>query len=301
MPARFRELSPYSGVDENLAGGNAAGIVVALKGSNTVKLVDGAGLKVVCSDKKMTMVELAEITDQHQRAMANQRIPTAGSYRVFKIIAKGVPGIDKVKVEAFNISTGKLEATLKVLVLRERPVTISLRPTQVSNSQNKPVDFYSGPLDMQALIDEANKIWKPQANVVFALGKTGTVMLPGLTPGSTGANIEDADLLKELKKLKDGNNFTAFFVTKALHGSKPVKAVTDVEAGVALIGDDRSERTLAHEAGHFLGSHTAKGKYERVYGHQGTDKELLMPEGAPGRKIPYGQVTDFNNGYTAKP
>ena len=300
MPARFRAVTLYSGVDESLPSGNA-GIVVALKGSNTVKLVDGAGLKVVCSDKKMTMVELIEITDQHQRAMANQQIPTAGNPRVFQIKAKAVPGLDKVKVEAIHTGTGKVEATLKVLVLRERAVTISLRPTQVANAQSKLVDFYTGPLDMQALVDEVNKIWKPQANVVFALGKTGAVTLPGHTPDSVGANIEDAALLKELKKLKDGDHFTAFFVKKAFHGRKPVKGVTDVEAGVALIGDDRSERTLAHEAGHFLGSHGAKDKYERTYGHQGTDQDLLMPDGAPGRRIPYDQVTDFNGGYTSKP
>jgi len=80
--------------------------------------------------------------------------------------------------------------------------------------------------------------------------------------------------LTEITKLKDGNNFTAYFVRRAFH-AKQVLGVTDEKAGVALIGDDRSDRTLAHEAGHYLGSHNDSGTFTSTYGHPGVDNDLM--------------------------
>ena len=302
MPARFRRVASYAGVDESLPSGSA-GIVVPLSGSNTVKLVDGASLNVVCSDKTRSLVLLDEITDQHQLTLANKQNPTAGPFRLFTVTGKGVPGMDKVTVDAFT--TGKkphAEATLKVLVLRPKEVIISLRPVQFYDpAQTKYVNSTKIPFDADKLRDEMNAIWTPQANVIFKLGKTDTAPLKVLTPQSQGADIQDPATLKELEGLKDGTNFTAFFVGRAFDKGKSVLGVTNPKAGVALIGDDRTERTLAHEAGHFMGSYGESGKYTGDYGHQGTDTELLMRDGGAGWRIPYGLVAGFNRGYTSKP
>jgi hypothetical protein len=45
MAAKFREVTKYSGVDEDLSP-SYQGIVVPLKGANQVMLGDGAGLTV---------------------------------------------------------------------------------------------------------------------------------------------------------------------------------------------------------------------------------------------------------------
>lgn len=46
MPARFREVFFYAGVDERTVAGNV-GIIVPLKGSNVVMLDDGLALSTV--------------------------------------------------------------------------------------------------------------------------------------------------------------------------------------------------------------------------------------------------------------
>jgi hypothetical protein len=302
MPAKFRQVTPYAGMDENLPSGGA-GMIVALNGSNLVKLVDGAGLDVVCSDMTRSMVLLDEITDQHQMALANTVNPTAGPFRLFKVTAKSVPGMDKVAAEAFPKNNRKnAQAKLKVLVLRPREVTISLRPAQVYSAAAKGyVNFTKIPFDPNQLRDEMNSIWTPQANLIFKLGKADPAPLKVLTENSQGADIVDPATLNELVSLKDGNNFTAFFVRSAFEGSDRPLGVTDPKSGVALIGDNRTNNTLAHEAGHYLGSYGENGKYTGKFGHQGTDVDLLMRDGGAGRRIPYSLVPYFNRGYTAKP
>ncbi len=90
-----------------------------------------------------------------------------------------------------------------------------------------------------------------------------------------------------------------FLVKAARDNSGLVNGVTEAANGIALISDSRSDTTMAHEAGHFLGALNENGKYSQQYGHQGTDADLLMRDGGAGRKIPYGEVTDFNKGYRA--
>jgi len=159
-------------VDENLTA-DAAGMIVALKSSSLVKLVDGADLDVVCSDKSRSLVLLDEITDKHQLALASAGNSPPGPFRLFKVTARGVPGMDKVVVEAFAKGKGKLaQAKLKVLVLRPMEVTISLRPAQIyKEASNGYVNFTELPFDPKQLLDQMNQIWTPQANVIFKLAR----------------------------------------------------------------------------------------------------------------------------------
>lgn len=294
MPASFREVDINAGVDEKLPSGNFAGIIVPLTGSNVVKLVGGANLKVFSTNP--TMVPVEEISDSHQRAMANQKNPTPGEFRFFRVTGKAVPGLDKVQIQAVDPRTSQKEAILKVLVLRQYVVTISLRPTQVLDEQKNIVSFTDVPFDGKKLIEEMNVIWTPQANIVFQLGKTDPVVIPSHSPKSRGVEINDKDTAKELVRQKDSKAaLTAYLVRQAFHGGDVVNGVTDVKDGFALISDKRSPRTLAHEAGHYLGSSS-----ELVYGHPEKNPLYLMSKegGRSGLKIPYSAVPSFNKGYT---
>ena len=123
-----------------------------------------------------------------------------------------------------------------------------------------------------------------------------------IPPGAVGVDITDAAVLKELVTAKGSSKgFVAYLVNQALDAGKTVNGVTDVKLGVSLISDKRRDSTIAHEAGHYLGSVDDKGKFTGTYGHPGSQAEhMLMRDGGSGRKIPYAVVSDFNKGYTSK-
>ena len=309
MPAIFREVFPYAGVDELTATGNVA-IIVPLKGSNVVLLEGGSNLKVASTLRPAVQVD--EITDPHYfTALANQLHPIdsiemvytiaqlkLGIYRIFKITGNSLAGFDVAKVQAINPRTSRVEATLKVLVLGKKLIKISIRPAQIRGDQEKLVSFTNASLNVQSLVDQMNAIWQPQANIVFQLAKSDPALIDGLTPKSEGADIKNPTLLASFQNQKDTSaDFTAFLVRRAYDGNDVVNGVTNAKAGVVLISDSRSESTLAHEAGHFLGALGEDGKYIKDYGHQGTDPKLLMRDGGAGWKIPFGLVPDFNKNY----
>ncbi len=53
------------------------------------------------------------------------------------------------------------------------------------------------------------------------------------------------------------------------------KGATTAKERVSLIADGRSDSTMPHEAGHFLGALTAEGKYDSEYGHPEKSQEML--------------------------
>jgi hypothetical protein len=126
MPAIFREVAPYSGVDENLSTG-VQGIVVPSGGSTLVILQDGKGLDVrATSPSKVHVYEFK--TEQERAAPArNASNPSEavrrfndGSWRIFRIKGDAPVGFDTVQVEAKKAR--KAEATLKVVVLDKKTV-----------------------------------------------------------------------------------------------------------------------------------------------------------------------------------
>jgi hypothetical protein len=319
MPAAFRQVSPFAGVDEMIPSGGA-GIVVPWsedrrKRSNAVLLVGGAGLHVASNLRHA--VEAEEITDPQQlMALASElqlvyggaglsysvslELLKARAYRLYKVTANEVPGLDVAKVQATNPRSSRVEATLKVLVLREKLVKIAIRPVQVLDGRGTKVLFTARFEPPERLLDKMNAIWTPQANVVFSLGRTDPALIDGLTPNSDGADIQSPTTRPGFLSNKDkAAAVTAFLVRTAYDGAVgAVRGVVDPEAGFMLISDGRGETTLAHEAGHFLGSLDEHGKFSLRYGHPGgQDPVLLMRDGGAGWKIPFSQVTDFNKGY----
>jgi hypothetical protein len=299
MAAKFREVTKYSGVDEDLSP-SYQGIVVPLKGANQVMLGDGAGLTVRAN--LPSMVKVKEITSNYPVSLtANQTANLkSGAVRLFEISADVVPGMDKAYVTAKD-SKGVEKAKLKVLVLRPRPATISIRPVYVIQGTQE-VRLTKDSTGAQSLVDAMNAIWISQANVVFTLASPDKAVIKGISPQATGVDITNAAIAKELIAAKgSAKGLTAFLVNQALDNGKVVDGVTDATVGIALISDKRRDSTIAHEAGHYLGAVDDKGKFISTYGHPGSQAdEMLMRDGGSGRKIPYGMASDFNKGYTSK-
>ena len=94
-------------------------------------------------------------------------------------------------------SKGVEKARLKVLVLRPRPATISIRPVYViQGTQEVLFTNFSG--GARALVDAMNAIWTPQANVVFTLDPSAKAVIKGISPQATGVDITNAAITKEL-------------------------------------------------------------------------------------------------------
>ena len=170
----------------------------------------------------------------------------------------------------------------------------------MQGSQEVPLTKFSG--GAQALVDEMNVIWIPQANVVFTLEPSAKAVIKGLSPKATGVDITNAAISKELSAARgSAKGLTAFMVNQAFDDGKAVNGVTNDSLGIALISDTRGDSTIAHEAGHYLGAVDDKGKFSTSYGHPGSQAaDMLMRDGGAGRKIPYSRVPDFNKGYTSK-
>jgi hypothetical protein len=299
MAAKFLEVTKYSGVDEDLSP-SYQGIVVAVKGKNQVMLRDGAGLTVRSNLPSVVIVK--EITSNYPAHLSADQ--TAGlkskALRLFEISADVVPGMDKAYVTAKD-AKGVEKAKLKVLVLRARTETISIRPVYVLQG-GQDVRLPKDTSSAQSLVDAMNAIWIPQANVVFTLGSPEKAIIKGISPQAAGVDITNDAILKELIAAKGGaKGLTAFMVNQAFDNRKVVNGVTDAKLGIALISDNRRESTIAHEAGHYLGAVDEKGKFSSRYGHPGSQAlEMLMRDEGAGRKIPYGMASDFNKGYTSK-
>jgi hypothetical protein len=308
MSAEFKEVFANCGFDAQTASGGA-GIVIPQDGVGFVMLDGGRDLKVVpAANVKLTVDEIKD--DQRHQVIANSPFPRstsakgpavallkAGNLRLFKITANKHLAYG-VKIDAVN--QRKIpEVSLKVIVVKQKRVKIAIRPVQVPDGRGKVVNLHVNPVDAKALRDEMNAIWTPQANVVFELSKIDPVTIDLLRPGQE-ADITNEALKAAFIRHKDPDaSLTFFMVKRAVNKESKDLGVINSEAGISLISDDRSDSTMAHEAGHFLGSLSENGKFSMKYGHQGKDESLLMREGGAGRKIPYGLVTDFNKGYRA--
>jgi hypothetical protein len=110
-----------------------------------------------------------------------------------------------------------------------------------------------------------------------------------------------AKLALTIRQNPNGTSISACWLktrsAQIANGGKADKGATNAKERVALIADSRSDSTMAHEAGHFLGALTAEGKYDSEYGHPEKSQEMLMHVDHIGKKIPYAAVLKFNYGY----
>src|ERR1700736_830799 len=299
MAATFREVTAYSGVDENLPTGGQ-GIVVPSGGSTLVILQDGRGLDVRSTIPSKVYVYEFKTKQERTGAVRNASNPSEAmrrfdddSWRIFRVKADTPVGFDKVRVEAKRTKADKAEATLKVIVLDKKTVKVAIRPAQVRDG--KQLVSLGNAADAQKLLDEMNAIWNPQANVYFELGRTDAAAIEGLSPQADA--IEMQKLPKGFLDERDSRSALTFFlVRKVTDGGTADNGATNAKERVSLIADSRSDSTMAHEAGHFLGALTAEGKYDSEYGHPEKSQEMLHVDHI-GKKIPYAAVPKFNYGY----
>jgi hypothetical protein len=300
MAAIFREVAAYSGVDENLPTGGQ-GIVVPSGGSTLVILEDARGLDVRSTIPSKVYVYEFKTKQERAAAAKNASNPSEatrrfddGSWRIFSIKADAPVGFDTVKVEAKSAKARKAEATLKVIVLDKKTVKIAIRPVQVRDG--KQLVSLGNAADPTKLLNDMNAIWNPQANVYFELGRTDAATIDGLSPQADA--IEMQKLPKGFLDERDsGSALTFFLVRRVTNGGTADNGATNAKERLALIADSRSDSTMAHEAGHFLGALNAAGKYDAEYGHPEKSQEMLMHANHTGKKIPYSAVPNFNYGY----
>jgi hypothetical protein len=300
------EVLPLSGFDRSTPTGGP-GIVIPHKGAGLVLVDGGKHLKLNTVMKPALVVEDIRnpnfreliVDARHPGATDKTRelaLLNSGALRLIKITANALVGIG-AKVEAINPRTRTAEAALKVIVLKQKRVKIAIRPVQVRDDNGVLVYSSQKPIDPSLLLDQMNFIWKPQANVVFELSSKDPVTIDQLKPGQP-ADITNETLKAAFISKKDpAADLTFFMVKRAVNRDSNDLGVINSEAGFSLISDDRSDSTMAHEAGHFLGSLSESGKFSMRYGHQGTASDLLMRAGGAGYRIPFSLVTDFNKGY----
>lgn len=307
MPASFREVRSYSGVDENKID---PGMIVPFGGSNLVRLEGGAGLQVTADRKPIQIKEInasSAVGPIVELLILPIRRAFGKNDRFFRISSKVLLGLRGSKLIATDPLTSRASATLRVVVLKQRLIKLSIRPVQVRDAKGAAILHTKVPFDAEALHQKMNIVWTPQANVAFELiSHAPAPMLDGgeIATALGLKNQATAELPREVDinvfrgmfvKLKDPKaDFTMFLVERVAGGSF---GSTLSEDGIAIVGDDRTETTMAHEAGHFVGAHRGPAGWAR-FGHVGTDQDLLMRDGGSGWKIPFKlTIENFNARY----
>jgi hypothetical protein len=303
MSAKFREVFGNSGVDKG-------GMMVPLNGSNLVALVDGKNLKVFASSPG---IKITEIAPHKLRAILSENdllaktdtntLPLPNDARIFVVTGTSLMGYRGATITAKGASARDADINLPVVILGKKTVKISIRPVQIRGDDGQAV-FHSKKLfDTQTLKDQMDIIWKPQANIVFELVSTDSVMIDDQRriAQALGLNTLDAAPLPDgvdlahLKSIfvekKDPKADITFFLVKRVidrttatagGGAKDVEGLSDSSVGIALIGDSRTTSTMAHEAGHIIGK----------IDHLETDGVNLMQNFGPGHGSGKLYVTD---------
>jgi hypothetical protein len=316
MGARFRRIKDLDGIDEG-TGPMDAGIVVSLQRPSLVFLENGAGLHVRSNHPKnvsvteITAIDSPELVDFKSDKRVDVAAAVAktksGSTRLFKVSASSVVGDHGTVISATNAGADKNEAKLKVLVLQQKPLKVSLRQIQVYSDETKKNVVLSSKekFDPDAIRDHINWVWDRQANISFALGKTDPALIVSLAPGAEGpSRTSDADTRALVSQKDSDAHLTIFFAHKAFDPPKnshtpwqfSKNGYTAAEKGFCVVADGRLEFTVEHEIGHFLGALDARGKFVKDFGHS-SGNNIMNIEIASNGIIPFDMAKIFNKGF----
>ena len=99
---------------------------------------------------------------------------SSGVKRLFRVSGRALAGKKGVAIRAKNRKRGTLEAQLQAIVLKAKPMKVSLRQIQVfADDARKTTTILSqGAFDPKAALDHMNMVWANQANITWALGRT---------------------------------------------------------------------------------------------------------------------------------
>ena len=335
MP-QFLEVLRCAGVDEWAL--PEPGMVIPFGGSNVVALQtwssinkewanlrvvsDNAGVEVEEIDptalliqRSAVSIEVAERDDdpQYQAAMAPDVV--GGNARFFRIHGKkSVVEFPGALVQAR--SRRKVEAALRVVVVKNMTVKIAIRNVQVRDAAGTIVFHSSKTCDPYLETGVMNSIWTPQTNMTFDLVPSNPALVDandkdtreGLARGfglrdSNNAvlapDVEPAKIKEVFKKLKvDGADITFFVVERLKDGAaQPDGLMLHMAEGLGFIAASHGRSTFAHEAGHFIGGHPDKGGWKGLPHtfdrNSARDITMLMRDGGGGWKIPFGLAKQF--------
>jgi hypothetical protein len=301
MATGFIEVLPNRGVDDK--GGPIPQMIVPLRGTNHILLIDGEGLAVQAESPHM--LDITEAKDFVRKDLPKPRM--------FRLRGRALPGAGGLLVLARRGTT--VTATLRVFVLENRIVRLAVRPLQtapgVFHAKRRP--------DPVRFVYEMNEIWAPQANVLIDLVPSNPALIDdpdqiardlgafeadGITPDRKKGVFEE-----RIRMLTQGKNFPSFapvflsflamdpventnltiFVVHAINaGRGHTTGLTDSSDQFALVSEDAPARDWAHELGHALGEPDESGV-----------KGELMVSGGEGEKIPVQDAVQvFNRRHT---
>ena len=302
MATRFIEVLPNYGVDDNV--GPIPEMIVPLRGTNHILLIDGEGIGVPQAEKP-NMLEITEVKNFVRKDLPKPRM--------FRLKGRALPGEGGLLVEARRGTT--VAARLRVFVLDNRIVRLAVRPLQTA-----PGVFHAKVLpDPVAFVYEMNEIWAPQANVLIDLHPSKPALIDDPEQNARDMGAFEADgitpdtnkgVFEERIRMVTQGNFRSFApVFLSYLGTDPVKntdltlfvvhailafaghttGLTDRSDKFALVSEDAPARDWAHELGHFL---------RGAPGESGVKGELMV-SGGQGEKIPVQDaVKVFNRRHT---
>jgi hypothetical protein len=299
MATRFAQVLPNRGVDDNV--GPIPEMIVPLRGTNHILLIDGEGLVVKAENPHI--LDITEVKNFVRKDLPKPRM--------FQLKGKALPGEGGLLVLARRGTT--VTATLRVFVLDNRIVRLAVRPLQTA-----PGVFHAKVLpDPVAFVYEINEIWASQANVLIDLVPSkpaliddadqiardlGAFEADGITPDTKKGVFEP-----KIRMVTQGKLWPSFApVFLSYLGTDPVKntdftlfvvhaigayaghttGLTDRSYQFALVSEDAPARDWAHELGHFL---------RGVPGESGVAGELMV-SGGEGEKIPVEEAVQVFNG-----
>jgi hypothetical protein len=299
MSTRFIEVLPNYGVDDT--GVPIPEMIVPLRGTNHILLIDGEGL-----DVKAEIPNMLEITEV--KNFVRKDLPKP---RMFRLKGKALMGKAGLLVVARRGAL--VVARLRVFVLENRIVRLAVRPLQTA-----PGVFHAKVLpDPVAFVYEMNEIWAPQANVLIDLHPSKPALIDDPEENARDMGAFEADgfmpdtkqgvfqpsiqmlnnpplrsfapvFLSFLGKDPVKNTDFTLFVVHAISAFAGVtNGLTDTSFKFALVADDADSRVWAHELGHLL---------RKAHGESSVNGELMV-SGGQGKKIPVKEAVEVFNGH----
>ena len=303
MATRFHAVFLFAGVDDQA---ETPGMIVPVGGSNivAVELQSGEQLKST-RPADITIAELRP-DDLSKKDFSYETLfglPAFAAYREAPVRASPPSGCrffrigvrKKIAISqtiGIQAKDGKILEKMKVVGLDRKVVKVAIRPVTVPGPDGKGQDEHARkPYVLADIIAQMNRVWHPQANLVFTLVPSSSFAvssLPGTVP------IESyRELFAKAREVKA--RYTMFLVQAVTSKGHDDNGVSDVGNGFALLADRRSEWTAAHEAGHLMGSGSGPTG-PMTFGHPTKDPDRLMRDGGANRRLTFDEVVSHFNG-----
>jgi hypothetical protein len=269
------------------------------------EILDPSSLIAARNDRHNALMQPDVDSKLRDGLMPDLVISWRGATRYFSVFGKGLVGPPATFIDAKSGGKSKKDdATLQVVVVKEKPIKLGIRNLQVFDGGNGFVNHAKTPSVPDKDVSSINAVWTPQANIAFKLVSSDPLIIDerdpdtqkelvaayGLKAGSVaqiGEVISPHKLVNVFtKRNKTTAEFTIIVVRKAIDSAKNVvNGLTIPEGAFAVVTDLRELTTMAHEAGHYIGGHDSKGGWVDEPDWQTDNTRLLMRGGGAGWKI----------------